>query len=184
MPDLPFRTRVKMALTDALAEITPAAGYITDLSPTVHDDGQPMRRVTRGRAFFGDGDPLPMVAILERPDPSMEAGDPPQGARVHTSLWELLVQGFARDEGEDPTDEADALLADVKRRLAVERERRAVNGRFPDPLGLGDRHAKNRVEELSFGTGVVRPADEISAKAYFWLGVRLKLIEDPLFPFV
>jgi len=41
----------------------------------------------------------------------------------------------------------------------------------------------NRLLELSFDAGVSRPADEISARAYFWLGLRLRLIEDPLFPF-
>lgn len=185
MPDnIPFRRRALEALTDVLASITPANGYVSDLGPFIHADGAEMRRVYRGRAFFGDNDPLPMVAILERPDPADELAEPPQDVRTGTFDWNLIVQGFVQDDKDDPTDPAYQLLAEVRHRLAVERDRREETGRVPDPLGLGGRRKRNRIEELSFGPGVVRPADEVSAKAYFWLGVTLKTFEDPLFPFV
>jgi hypothetical protein len=182
---LPFKLRALNVLTDILAEITPANGYTTDLAPFTHTDGQEMRRVYRGRAFFGDSDPLPMVAVLERPDPADELAEPPVDSRSGSYDWNLIIQGFVDDNGTDPTDAAYVLLADVRRRLAVERDRRDTEtGRVPDPLGLGGKRKSNRIEAISFGPGVVRPADEVSAKAYFWLGVTLKMIEDPLFPFV
>lgn len=184
MPNVPFKTRVLTALTQALEEITPANGYETNLAPFTHSDGQLMKRVYRGRAFFGENDPLPMVAILERPDPADPLAEPPMISNAGSYDWNLIVQGFVQDDKTDPTDDAYALLADVRRRLAVERARKDSAGRIADPLGFGGRREKNRIEDLSFGPGVVRPADEVSAKAYFWLGVTLRTIEDPLFPFV
>ena len=181
--DIPFRARVKTAITACLEEITPANGYQRDLGEFVHTDGATMKRVYRGRAFFGDSDPLPMLALLERPDPADPLADPPFPARKQTYDWNLILQGFVADDKLNPTDPADVLLSDVKRRLAVERDRRDPQGKIPDPFGLGGRREHNRVEQLSFGAGVVRPADEVSTRAYFWLGLTLRIIEDPLFPF-
>ena len=183
MVDIPFRTRVLTALTDALEEITPANGYINDLGTFNGPDGAPMKRVYRGRGFFGANDPCPMVAVLEPPDDAEALAEQPATARATPFYWKLIVQGDVLDDKMNPTDPAYGLLADVRRRLAVERDRRDSEGRLPDPLGFGGKRQKNRIEELSFGTGIVRPPDEISAKAYFWLGVTLKTIEDPLFPF-
>lgn len=185
MADIPFRTRVLTALTEALEEIVPANGYQSDLGEFVSSqDGQPMKRVYRGRAFFGDSDPLPMVCVLEPPqDPDM-IGEAPMLSNTTAFYWKLIVQGFVQDDKTNPTDKAYLLLAEVRQRLAVERARKGgENNRLPDPLGFGAVRPKNRIEELAFGTGITRPADEISAKAYFWLDVTLKTIEDPLFPF-
>jgi hypothetical protein len=185
MPEnVPFKRRVLDALTEVVASITPANGYTSDLGTFIHTDGAEMRRVYRGRAFFGDNDPLPMVAILERPDPADELAEPPRDSTTGTYDWNLIVQGFVQDDKDDPTDPAYIILADIRHRLAVERNRRDDSGRIPNPLGFGGRRKHNRIEELSFGPGVVRPADEVSAKAYFWLGVTLKTFEDPLFPFL
>lgn len=183
MADIPFRTRVLTALTDALAEITPDNGYITNLATFNAPDGAPMARVYRGRGFFGASDPCPMVAVLEPPEDAEAVAEQPATARATPFYWRLIVQGDVPDDKENPTDPAYALLADVRRRLALERDRKDATGRLPDPLGFGGRREKNRIEELSFGAGIVRPPDEISPKAYFWLGVTLKTIEDPLFPF-
>lgn len=183
MADIPFRTRVLKALTAALEEISPDAGYITDLREFTAPDNQPMKRVYRGRGFFGASDPCPMVAVLEPPEDAEAVAAQPALARSTPFYWRLIVQGDVPDDKANPTDPAYALLADVRRRLAIERDRKDGSGKLPDPFGLGGTRQKNRVEELSFGAGIVRPPDEISAKAYFWLGVTLKMIEDPLFPF-
>lgn len=180
---VPFKTRVLTALTDAMREITPANGYTSDLSDFNDTDGAPMRRCYRGRAFFGENDPLPMVAVLERPDPADELADPPVESTTGAYEWNLIVQGFVEDDKDDPTDDVYVLLADIRFRLGQERARKDDDGRLPNPLGFGGKRKRNRVEEISFGSGVVRPADEVSAKAYFWLGVTLKIIEDPLSPF-
>ena len=45
-------------------------------------------------------------------------------------------------------------------------------------LGLG-----RQVTKLYIGPGVVRPPDEVSAKAYFWLTITLDLAEDLEHPY-
>ncbi|WOE76320.1 hypothetical protein [Alterisphingorhabdus coralli] len=172
-----------MAITDALEEITAAGNYTFDLSPFTDEDGQTVHRVNRGRVFFGDSDPLPMVAILERPEESEELTDPNPLPTASLFNYHLVIQGFLNDNKDNPTDDAHILLADVRRRLAIERARKDQNQRLPDPFGLGSKREYNRIDDFDFGAGLVRPPDEVSAKSYFWLPVKMKLIEDPLYPF-
>lgn len=53
----PADLRALKALTYCLTTITVAAGYKHDMSSAVF----------RGRNVFGDGDPLPMLSVLEPP---------------------------------------------------------------------------------------------------------------------
>lgn len=162
----PFRLRVQKALCAALEEITPANGYTFDLTDAVF----------RGRDIFGDKDPLPMVAILEPPVPPEEIRAPRDSAGGYGD-WDLLLQGFVDTDPTNvlnPTDPAHFLLADVKKRLAKEKVR---NGTY-NALGMD-----NQVEIGPIGRGVVRPPDEISARAYFWLTLTLRVAEDPEDPF-
>lgn len=156
MSDIPLRLRVLRALTDTIKTVTPANGYTHDLSSAVF----------RGRAVFGETDPVPMVSILE--DPQQPPSDNTRGSAV-SSEWNLIVQGFAEDDFEHPTDPAHFLMAEVKKALALERNR----GDGYNIFALND-----RVERMSIGAGVVRPPDEISAKAYFWLTLTVHLVED------
>jgi hypothetical protein len=154
----PTRLRVLKALTDALREITPANGYLYDLSKSVY----------RGRVMFGPKDPLPMLAILETPlQPEQIPTAPDNPAR--NGAWDLTIQGFVDDDFENPTDPAQYLVADVIRRLAVEKRKNFDFALF----GMGD-----VVTNLSIGVPVVRPPDELSAKAYFYLPVALTIAED------
>jgi hypothetical protein len=130
-------------------------------------------RVKRGRIIYGDSDPLPMISILEVPIPLDTIVSPPD-SEYSRGAWELLVQGFALDDPEYPTDPAHVLLAAAKQRLALAKMQ---NVDF-DILGMG-RH----IIDLRIGAGVVRPPDEISAKAYFWLNLTLDLAEDLAQPF-
>lgn len=160
----PFRLQVQKALSDILEEINPTDNYWHDLTPTI----EVPQRVFRGRVIFGEEDPIPMVSILEVPvpiDPINEPSTSPVGA----TQWELILQGWVKDDKQNPTDPAHFLLADVKRRLAIEKSRDRGN----NILGLG-----GRVDDLRMGSGVVRPPDDISAKAYFWLNVTLGLVEN------
>lgn len=159
----PFRLRVLKALTDALREITPDNGYCHDLSEAVF----------RGRAVFGESDPLPMVSILEAIDQKEQRPAPEAGVHFKGE-WELLIQGFLDDDTENPTDPAHALMAEVKQRLVKERAR----DRQLNILGMG-----GKVTDLYFSPGVVRPPDEDSAKAYFWLRVTLVLVENLADPY-
>lgn len=165
----PIRLRVLKALSASIATICPEDGYYYDLRPTP----EIKERVFRGRVIFGDTDPLPMVSILEVPLPPDQLPSPPD-ATVRTGDWDLMMQGFVDDDFEHPTDPAQYLVADVVRRLAVEKRR---NKDF-DILGMG-----KTVTDMIIGVGVVRPPDELSAKAYFWLPVTLKMAEDLLDPY-
>lgn len=135
---------------------------------------QPMTgKVFRGRVIFGESDPLPMLSILEAPIPPEQVPSPrPSGSS--TGAWDLLLQGFVDDDYDNPTDPAHYLMAVAKAELAVEREK---NEDF-NILGLGQ-----HVTDISWGAGTVRPPDEISAKAYFWLPMSLTVVEDLTKPF-
>lgn len=162
----PFRLRVLKALSTALEEINPDNGYSFDMRG----------KVFRGRDMFGDHDPIPMLCILE----SVEQTTPlessqPTGAGEIKSYWDLQVQGFVDDDFDHPTDPAHFLMAEVKKRLVQER----IRDRQYNIFGLG-----GRVTELKFSPGIVRPADELSGKAYFWLRVTLTLVENLVDPYV
>jgi hypothetical protein len=161
MPD-PFRLKVLKALTAALEEISVAGGYQTDLAG----------RVYRGRIIFGERDPIPMVSILEVPLP-LDQLVSPRDSKDLAGGWDLMIQGFVEDDFRNPTDPAHVLMADVKRRLA--QEKRRVN----DGTAFGMREISN----IRIGPGVVRPPDEVSAKAYFWLSLVIDMVEDLADPF-
>lgn len=170
--DDPFRLRAQKALSDALATITPANGYTFDFS----------KAVFRGRLGFGENDPLPMLSIMEPPLP-LDRKSAPLSASSSGGDWDLVVQGFVQDDRENPTDPAHLAMAEVKKRLAQEARRKLdLPARGPNVLGLGS--GRNRVEELRIGAGVVRPPEAaVSSKAYFWLTITLKIVEDNSDPF-
>lgn len=170
----PLRLRILEAITDALKEITPDNGYKHDLSESVF----------RGRTWYGEDDPLPLVSILEDPLPINQdmAGQGARGDGTESKGgWTLLVQGFVEDDKVNPTDPAHHLMADVKKRLAIARKRTSsahAHNRY-NLFGMG-----GAVESLSIGAGVVRPPDyDVSSKAYFWLTITLTLVEDLEDPF-
>ncbi len=180
---LPFKLRVLHALTDALKDIQPNndAGYVSDLRDFDPGDGASQSRVFRGRAWFGDTDPLPMVSVLEGTSPADDVDEPPVDTTTGEYDWPILVQGFVDDDPLNPTDPAYLLLADVRQRLAAERTRKAPGTRTNDPFGLG-LDGRNRVVSLKVGPGVVRPADEVSARAYFWLTLVLRITDNAAAP--
>ena len=165
------------ALTACIEGVTTANGYSHDLKD----------KVLRGRLFFGDNDPLPMVSIIEPPLP-IDRLPAPAEASQSSGKWELMIQGWVEDDLENPTDPAYRLVADVKRVLAVEGARKDSDGRL-NILGFG-RPAKitengrevnvgNVITSMKVGAGVVRPPEDgISDKAYFWLHLNLEIIED------
>lgn len=165
----PLRLHVIKMMCDGLRSITPANGYVSDFSGA---EGTNDNRVFRGRAVFGSSDPIPALSILEAPIP-LDQLPSPMDSSLNAGPWELVVQGFFEDDKDNPTDEAYIGLADVKRYFAIEKKkttaRRAEDGMF----GLG-----RTVTNIIIGQGVVRPPDEISAKAYFWLTIALDMAED------
>lgn len=156
-----LRVRILEALRLDIASIHTGTAdrYFFDLDPNC---------VFVGRNIFGEKDPLPMVSILEVPIPLDQIVSPPDSS-YSNGTWELLIQGFVKDDKEHPTRPAHRLMADVKKKLALtKRQNRNYN-----IWGMG-----NHVTDLRIGAGVVRPPDEVSAKAYFWLNLSLDIVED------
>jgi hypothetical protein len=156
-----LRVRILEALRNDLASISTGTPdrYFFDLDPA---------SVFVGRNIFGEKDPLPMLSILEVPIP-LDQIVPPPDSSYSNGTWELLIQGFVKDDKEHPTRPAHRLMADVKKKLALtKRQNRNYN-----IWGMG-----NHVTDLRIGAGVVRPPDEVSAKAYFWLNLSLDIVED------
>jgi hypothetical protein len=129
-------------------------------------------QVYRGRTIFGENDPLPLISILEVPIP-LDQTPAPANSEFSSGGWELMIQGFIEDDPEHPTDPAHYFMADVKKRLAIERRKALEMVAADGILGLG-----NHITGIRIGAGVVRPPDEISAKAYFWLTITLDMVED------
>lgn len=163
----PLRLEVQRRLSAALSEITIANGYHVDVGPNVF----------RGRGVFGDETPIPALSILEVPIP-LDQLPPPVDSPDSTGGWELVVQGWVKDDKMNPTDPAHILLADVKKRLVQEMKKANWDKPEDGILGLG-----RSVTKLYIGAGVVRPPEEVSAKAYFWLTITLDLAEDLEHPY-
>lgn len=158
------------ALTAHLQGITLANGYDFDLSTSVF----------RGRGVFGSNDPVPMISILEFP--TQEPGKPAAEEGIQRKeAWMLLLQGTVEDDNENPLDPAYGLLAATEQRLS---DIIRVNGRG-DPDDPVNYMLGKRVVGLTIGPGVCRPPDgQVSAKAYFFLPLRVGIAVDASKPFV
>lgn len=157
---IPRRLNVLYALRNLLSTIHPGNGYAFDIRGSIYI----------GKAQFGMETPLPAVSILEAP-----RGDFGQFAEEGTSrsdTWALLIQGWAPDDVLNPTIPAYYLAEDVESTLgkAMMTSRNTGAPLYPEYYRLG-----NLVTSLSISPPVVRPPDAASAKAYFYLPVRLGL---------
>jgi hypothetical protein len=130
-------------------------------------------RVFRGRSVFGQDDPLPMVSVLEAPRPDQDLVTAKNGMQLDD--WPLYFQGWAQDDPSNPTDPAYRLAADVKQALAMLIDRRPESAPY---YLLGD-----LILDLTIGPGTVRPPDQLSSWAYFYLPVTVKLKESLTDPY-
>lgn len=162
----PLRLTILKALTTMLeTDITVANGYNYDLTGAVF----------RGRLVFNDDtDPLPSLSILEAPvlEPSIDyTGD----GHGQAGMWRLLVQGWAKDDVQNPTDPAHLLMYDVKRCL-----RQMVDRNNTSRYLLGKR-ADGRtplIRKAEVGFGLVRPpTPNVSSRAFFYLPIELGVVE-------
>lgn len=162
------RLLLKKRLTEWLEGITPANGYQHDLS-TVGD----VQRVFRGRDTFGESDPLPCVAILEPLNPDREIDGAGSG-RVVFEQTVLLIQGWAAKTGAvHPTDAADLLLGDLKKRLG---ELLSLDLK---PHEISANHMLGGlVTDILIEPGTVRPPDQFSALAYCYFRVAFGFVES------
>jgi hypothetical protein len=150
------------------SEISIANGYKHDLAGAVY----------RGRLFFDGFDALPCISILESPNPDRfpnRAGDQDNVRAVQKDLWTLELQGWALDDKRHPTDPAYDLMADVKKALAkiVRVDPNSGDGYYPAVYRLG-----NLIVDLKWEPGTVRPPEEHSSKAFFYMRVIVTITED------
>ncbi|UVK46820.1 hypothetical protein BPNPMPFG_002530 [Mesorhizobium sp. AR07] len=174
MPD-PFRLRLLKAVSAQLKTITPANGYLHDLSDYTDSAGRVAERVFRGKTVFGDNDPRPALAVLE--DPRVKDGHNGTGnSPAAVNELRILVQGFVTDDKDHPLDPAYQLSAEVI--TALVKAKKDTHNIF----GFG--YQAPCVMNLSIGQPVHRPPDdEVSAVAYFLVGVTFTLAENLETPF-
>ncbi len=167
MPSDPFRLKVMKAVTEHLKTITPANGYMHDMSDFTDRAGRTVTRVSRGRLNFGESDGLPLLVVLEDPR-AIDANNAKDENPVAANKMRLLIQGFVEDDKSHPLDPAYQLSADAVSALV-----KAKSDRF-NVLGMD-----GKVSALSIGQPIHRPgADEVSTNAYFIFGMTLTLIEN------
>lgn len=132
----------------------------------------------RGRAIFGENDPLPCGSLLEDPrEFPVEQSNEGGGSRKNE--WRLLLQAWVADDPANPTDPAHQFAAQYQEALGK------IRADVRDDLAsvLHPDRKVNAVVRISIGSPIVRPPDEYSARAYCWLPLTLSLVEDPKRPF-
>lgn len=168
----PVKLQIAKAVTSGLKTITPANGYVSDMSDYDPGDGATTERVYRGRAFFGDNDPVPMLSVLEAGFDDEVVNESTANKPTSEYWWPLIVQGWVEDDKVHPTDPVYVLLADVRKYLATQMRRRDPEGNTLF-FGLDSK----LVTGVRFGGGRVRPASESSAYAGFHLLVELCIVD-------
>lgn len=159
----PLRLEILEKLTDALKTVSRSTPYNYDMAAAVF----------RGRTLFGDSsDPCPMLSILETPVPP-EVWFAPRGSGETAGPWDLLIQGFIDDDRENPTDPAYWLMRDVKSVIKAEARRLGSTPSDKNILGMG-----NTIYDIKIHSGTVRPADEYSSVANFWLRITIEFADD------
>lgn len=140
-----------------LTEIKTANGYNFDLAAAY-----------RGKKNFGKEVKLPAIVVLENfnPDRLPETIGGVVGTK-HKYDQIYLINGWAEGgDVEQEEDSAHLLMGDVKQALGKLLVPRNQSGFFD---GLAN--------TLSIEPGVVRPPDEQSEKAYFWMRIHLEVVE-------
>lgn len=161
-------------LSAHLEGITPGNGYDFDMAG----------KVFRGKVFFGDDDPLPMIAILELLQPDADLQMAGLNESDHAETWVLLIQGFIEGAANNPTDEAYQFKAAVEQRLSDCIATDAMgNPVVPAAYMLG--LYKKGISGLSIGPGLVSPPREgVSAYSFFYLPIGIDRTVELTKPFV
>lgn len=172
----------------ALAALKVLTAHLEGIKPTNGYDFDLRGKVFRGRVRFGREEPLPMLSILEapRPEDGLLLPVAAENSRRSVREWGLLIQGWAVDDLDHPTDQAYYLMAAVEQRLSDLVAVR-TSGQPVDPVAylLGRTAAgKPRISNAVIGPGLVRPPQEgISDTAFFYLPISLQRTVDPANPY-
>lgn len=135
----------------------------------------------RGKLVVSAKEVEDCLSVLEAPRPVVGQ---PAGHQGHKRLetWTLLVQGWPKDDKENPSDPAYAMKAAVEqwlyRLIAVEEQTGMPV--YPDLYLLG-----GDIASLTIGQGVVRPPSEDAASrlAMFYLPLILEITTDVSNPY-
>ncbi len=163
MPD-PKQLRILKKLTAHL-EVT--SGY------------EPLR-VFRGKSVITAKEAMDCLSILEAPRPIIGSGAGEQKLK-RLEEWTLLVQGWPKDDAENPSDPAYHLKAAVEQQLSlIVAEHPDGRARTDDLYLLG-----GDIASLTIGQGVVRPPSEEAASrlAMFYLPLILEITTDVRNPY-
>jgi len=133
-------------------------------------------RVFRGRNRFGAQEGrTAMLSLLEAK--SVEFGnfaDEEKSYRKDT--WVILLQGWAEDDAQNPTDPVYALLGDVERRLSdiVAVQEGSNAPKWPGVYNLG-----GLIAGMALSQPIVRPPEDgLSDRAFFYMPVQITLASN------
>ena len=157
-----------MADTKRLLLLKSLCNYLLTEIKTANRYNFDLAAAYRGKKNFGKEVKLPAIAVLENfnPDRLPETIGGVVGTK-HKYDQIYLINGWAEGgDVEQEEDSAHLLMGDVKQALGKLLVPRNQSGFFD---GLAN--------TLSIEPGVVRPPDEQSEKAYFWMRIRLEVVE-------
>jgi hypothetical protein len=137
-------------------------------------------KVFRGKAVITSKEAMDCLSILEAPRPII--GDPANNQGVQRrEAWTLLIQGWPKDDAENPSDPAYMMKAAVEQQLSLIIAEHPEGIERTDDLYLfgGD------IASLTIGQGVVRPPSEEAASrlAMFYLPLILEITTDVRNPY-
>lgn len=161
-----------MADTKRLLLLKAICNYLLTEVTTANGYNYTLQSVRRGKKNFGKELKLPAIAVLENFNPDRlpdSVGGSDIGAK-HKYEQVYLLNGWVDDStpapGDEEGDAAHRLMGDVKKAFGKLKVPRQQYGFFD---GLAN--------TLVLEPGVVRPPDEQSEKAYFWMRIRLEIVE-------
>lgn len=133
-------------------------------------------KVYRGKLVVSAKEVEDCLSILEAPRPVVGEGAGHQGHK-RNETWTLLVQGWPRDDKDNPSDPAYAMKAATEQWLSriIEVDDRTGLPKYPDLYLLG-----GDIGSMIVGQGVVRPPSEEAASrlAMFYLPLILEITTD------
>lgn len=162
---------------------------LRDLLQTISTDNQYNvdigGRVSIGVAEFGDNMITPFLSILE--SPASDLGEFAGSNYGRLEEWTLLIQGWIDSQfcydGSDvdnPTRNAYYLAADVEKCLA---KTVAISPERGTPLDKAWYHLGGLVNDIKIAPPVVRPPDNSSPKAWFYMALRIEMPISVLNPY-
>lgn len=138
-------------------------------------------RCYRGKLVVSAKEIEDCLSVLEAPRPVVGQPAGNEGYR-RLETWTLLVQGWPKDDKDNPSDPAYALKAAVEQwlyRIIAVNEKTGLPV-YPDLYMLG-----RDIKSLTIGQGVVRPPTEEAASrlAMFYLPLILEITTDVSNPY-